>query len=290
MTGCSTSTNTSRAARCGSSASCSLVHDGAAGTPRACRSERTPRRACRSRVHAPIGVDLVLAACPVGRRRVRAGQLGLAREHSHSARHSCVGVRRWRSSRRRRPPGTRRAAHRCGGPFPSRVRHGAPSTSGQDRVGRVAADHLARCEVDELALARASRCSSAARIADGQRVAAAVVGRLADLGRRAVGVAGLVAQAAGRPEDAGQAGAEGLRPGRAVGRRRRHDEVRMIGEQRFGPSPRRSMTPGRKLSTTTSPWRPGTGRARGPGWVRSTWKLSLPRLSSLKFGERSVPP
>ena len=125
-----------------------------------------------------------------------------------------------RSIGRRRPTDTRREARSAG--------DGCRSGAASRRRARARATHRAHWPRRSRAYARStywpmpvrSRYSSAATIAKASAFAP-VVGGFTDLRRWAVGISGLFADAAGRGEDTGQPGARGIRPGGAVGRRRR---------------------------------------------------------------------
>ena len=85
-----------------------------------------------------------------------------------------------------------------------------------------------------VAFARPVGVEQGGQDAGGEGGPAAVVDRIADLGWRSVGVAGLLAETAGGGEDACQAGAHRIRTGGAVGRRGRHHEPRVAVEKVAG--------------------------------------------------------
>ena len=109
-----------------------------------------------------------------------------------------------------------------------------PELVGEERVRCAGGDDLPRRQVDVLTFARARPVQQRGEHADCQRASAPVVGRLADLRRWTIGVAGLLGQPAGRTEDAGETGRHRVRAGGAVRRRGHDDELRSLREERLG--------------------------------------------------------
>ena len=69
---------------------------------------------------------------------------------------------------------------------------------------------------------------------DGQGIGAAVVGGLPDLGRRAVRIAGLLAEPSGGAEYACESRPEGVGAAAPVGRRGGDHQSGVLGQERFG--------------------------------------------------------
>ena len=171
----------------------SFVITAIAGTP-AAWSASNASRDDRARVHAAIASSISARAT---RRAVRGR---MARPPSRRGR----APRRAPPIRCRRRPRSATQSSSPGGAVDVVRRELAVSVAdsdrpgntellGEERVGCAGGDDLTRREVDVLALTGARPVQQRGEHRDRQRAPAAVVGRLADLGRWTVGVAGLLA-------------------------------------------------------------------------------------------------